>query len=102
MLHTNGTFPLPPARVLEAVAVAYGLTVAEITAPGRAGRPVEMARRTAVQLLREECWLSWPNVSQAMGRAKNGGWACRITPAAPAAIEALRRQLRDPDQPSLF
>ena len=101
---SNGTFPLRPGRVLKTVAKAYGLTVAELTAPGRSSRAVTQARLVAYVLLREECWLSWPRIAETTGRVPHGGSIiAQARNADPEAVAELRARLRpDGHQQQLF
>jgi hypothetical protein len=89
----NGPFPLQPADVIATVAAAYGLKPRDLTIPGRAGRPVEAARRVVYLMLREDCWLSWARVAEIMGRTKSG-WVSRAAQGAdPDAVARLRSVL---------
>jgi hypothetical protein len=102
--HTpNGAFPLKPAEVLKAVASAYGLKAADLTAWGRGTRTVSEARRVAYVLLREESWLSWQAVAEVTGHSPTGSGSVSKSAARanPEAIATLRGQLR-PTQGALF
>jgi chromosomal replication initiator protein len=53
-------------KVLEAVAQAYGVSVAELRAKGRSRR-VAVPRQVAMYLLREEAGLSLPRIGELLG-----------------------------------
>lgn len=88
-------FPIPPNRVLKAVAKAYGLSVDDLTSRDQRN-PRPAARRVACRLLHEESWLSWASVSDVLKRrVKAASVASRSVLADPEALEELRGRLRN-------
>jgi hypothetical protein len=96
-------FPIPAARVLETVADAYGLTVADLTGPGRQ-RPLGDARRVAYRLLHDDCRLSWAQITGLVGRQPGTSqWLGSMAAGAdPAAVELLRARIHVNGQGTLW
>jgi chromosomal replication initiation ATPase DnaA len=93
-------FPIPPARILDLVAAAYSITVADLISHGQI-RPRGEARRVAYQLLHDEARLSWPGVGKIMNHHHTTALTQART-ADPAAVDQLRARLYLNGQGSLW
>jgi hypothetical protein len=86
-------FPVKAAKVLEVVADAYGLSVAELTGMDRC-QPLPAARLVAYVLLHEESRLGWTAVGRVMRRPGTNSFIKQANRADPEAVDELRARLR--------
>jgi hypothetical protein len=89
----SDAFPLHPTRVLQAVADAYGIKMADLMGPSRR-RHVARARNVAYRLVHDECAVGWNRTAELLGRVPAGG-KLRFTAdkADPDEVAILRAQL---------